>query len=76
MFIFFPRPGYEWKDPTHEQWTQRCKEIVGRDDIPLKILDISRWNINEIIAEYYSDGNIFCLGDAVHRQVCIASMAF
>jgi hypothetical protein len=69
MFIFFPTPGYEWKDPTQEQWIQRCKEVVGRDDIPLDILDISRWNINEIVAEYYSDGNIFCLGDAVHRQV-------
>ncbi|EHY56974.1 hypothetical protein HRR86_001521 [Exophiala dermatitidis] len=68
MFILFPKPGAEWKEPTHEQWAQRCKEIVGRDDLPLEILDISKWYINEIIAEYYSDGNIFCLGDAVHRH--------
>jgi len=67
MFILFPKPGAEWREPSHEEYVQRCKEIVGRDDIPLKILDISKWNINEIVAEYYSDGNIFCLGDAVHR---------
>jgi len=48
--------------------------MVGRD-IPLKILDISKWNINEIVAEYYSDGKIFCLGDAVHRQVFICVVA-
>lgn len=68
MFILFPKPGVEFKEPTHEQYLKRCKEIVGRDDIPIEILDISKWNINEIVAEYYSDGNIFCLGDAVHRH--------
>ncbi|KIX09723.1 uncharacterized protein Z518_00804 [Rhinocladiella mackenziei CBS 650.93] len=68
MFILFPKPGTEWKEPTHEQYVQRCKEIVGRDDLPLEILDISKWYINEIVAEYYSKGNIFCLGDAVHRH--------
>lgn len=68
MFILFPKPGAEWKEPTHEQYLQRCKEIVGRDDLPIEILDVSKWNINEIVAQYYSDGNIFCLGDAVHRH--------
>jgi hypothetical protein len=28
---------------------------------------VAKWYINEIVAERYSDGNIFCLGDAVHR---------
>jgi hypothetical protein len=33
-------------------------------------LDVSKWNINEIVAEYYSDptSTIHCLGDAVHRH--------
>jgi 2-polyprenyl-6-methoxyphenol hydroxylase-like FAD-dependent oxidoreductase len=68
MFILFPKPGVEFQEPTHEQYLKRCKEIVGNDDLPLEILNVSKWNINEIIAEYYSDGNIFCLGDAVHRH--------
>lgn len=68
MFIYFPKPGVEWKEPTKEQWLDRCRETVGRPDLPIEILDISRWNINEIVAEYYSEGNIFCLGDAVHRH--------
>ena len=68
MFILFPKPGVEFKEPTPEQYLQRCKEIVGNDDISLEVLNVSKWYINEIIAEYYSDGNIFCLGDAVHRH--------
>ena len=68
MFILFPKPEIEFKEPTHEQYYQRCKDIVGRDDLPLEILNISKWNINEIVAEHYSDGNVFCLGDAVHRH--------
>jgi FAD binding domain len=67
MFIVFPRPEVDWKEPTTEQLVSRCKDLVGRDDIPLEILDVSKWNINEIVAEYYSRDNIFCLGDAVHR---------
>lgn len=67
MFICLPMPGKEWKEPTQEQWEQRIREMVGRDDIPFKILDISKWYINEIVAEQYSKGNIHCLGDAVHR---------
>lgn len=68
MFILFPKPDVEFTEPTHEQYLQRCKQIVGRDEIPIEILNISKWNINEIVAEYYSEGNIFCLGDAVHRH--------
>ncbi|KIV76891.1 hypothetical protein PV11_08740 [Exophiala sideris] len=68
MFILFPKPGAEWREPTVEEYTQRCREIVGNDDLPLEVLDVSKWYINEIVAEYYSDGNIFCLGDAVHRH--------
>lgn len=70
MFIFFAKPGLgeNWREPTLEECRKRCQEFIGRDDLPLKILDRSKWTINEIVAEYYSDGNVFCLGDAVHRH--------
>lgn len=35
---------------------------------PDNFQDVSKWYINETVAERYSDGNIFCLGDAVHRH--------
>ena len=72
MFIFFPKQGVTYTEPTMEQWVKRCKQVVGRDDLPLEVLDVSKWYINEIVAEHYSypekEPNVFCLGDAVHRH--------
>ncbi|ETN40576.1 uncharacterized protein HMPREF1541_04853 [Cyphellophora europaea CBS 101466] len=70
MFILFPKPEVEYKEPTMAQWEAKCRKIVGNDKLPLKILDVSKWLINETVAERYSDptNTIHCLGDAVHRH--------
>ncbi|KAH6698517.1 2,4-dichlorophenol 6-monooxygenase [Leptodontidium sp. MPI-SDFR-AT-0119] len=68
MFILFGKRGAEWQEPTLEQCYKRIREFIGNDDLPVEILDRSKWTINEIVAEYYSEGNVFCLGDAVHRH--------
>ncbi|KAK4182348.1 phenol 2-monooxygenase [Podospora australis] len=72
MFIFLPPPGADVKADdmiaTEEEYIKRAKEIIGDDSVDVEILDVSKWWINETVAEYYSDGNIFCLGDAVHRH--------
>ncbi|KAI6826123.1 hypothetical protein KC332_g8801 [Hortaea werneckii] len=70
MFIVFPEPGFSDYSvrPSNEEYIKRVKEWIGDDTIPVKILDAAKWYINEIVAEKYSDGNIFCLGDAVHRH--------
>ena len=70
MFIIIPQPGFEdFKiRPSNEQYLKRAREVIGDDSLPIKILDVAKWYINEIVAERYSDGNIFCLGDAVHRH--------
>ncbi|KAL4812579.1 FAD binding domain-containing protein [Aspergillus spinulosporus] len=70
MFILFPTRDYDpaSASPSKEEYLQRIKELIG-DETPAKILNISKWYINEIVAETYSDGNnVFCLGDAVHRH--------
>ncbi|KAM5354646.1 hypothetical protein ACJ41O_001293 [Fusarium nematophilum] len=68
MFILFPNRDC---DPSiqvsEEQYAQRIREFIG-DDTPVEILNISKWFINEIVAEKYSRGNVYCLGDAVHRH--------
>lgn len=69
MFILFPRNGVEFKMPSHAQLLGRCREIAGKNDIPLEILDVSKWHINETVAEHYAKGHVFCLGDAVHRYI-------
>ena len=72
MFIFLPPPGADVKADdmlaSEEAYVARVKEMIGDDSVAVKILDVSKWWINETVAEYYSDGNIFCLGDAVHRH--------
>ncbi|KAK0723271.1 FAD binding domain-containing protein [Lasiosphaeria miniovina] len=60
------------QDPklTHLDWdayVPRIKESIG-DDTPVEVLHVSKFYINETYAETYSKGNVFCLGDAVHRH--------
>lgn len=72
MFIVFCEPGFEDFSvrPSHDEYMSRIREFIGDDTIEPKILDVSKWYINEIVAERYSDDNrsIFCLGDATHRH--------
>ena len=73
MFIFLPHPGSgvtaEELNAPHEEYIARIKEMIGDEKVGVEILDASKWQINEIVAERYGDGrNAFCLGDAVHRH--------
>jgi 2-polyprenyl-6-methoxyphenol hydroxylase-like FAD-dependent oxidoreductase len=68
MFILFPRPGIDPSDVTRREYLAQVKNFIGDESINAEILDVSRWTINEIVAETYSKSNIFCLGDAVHRH--------
>ncbi|QKX58385.1 uncharacterized protein TRUGW13939_05507 [Talaromyces rugulosus] len=68
MFILFPNRDCDHNiQPSREAYLSRVRDFIG-DDTPAEILDVSKWFINEIVAEQYSQGNVFCLGDAVHRH--------
>jgi 2-polyprenyl-6-methoxyphenol hydroxylase-like FAD-dependent oxidoreductase len=69
VFIILPVPGYKADfPPTQEQWMKRVKQMIGDDSVDVEILNISKWQINDVVAEQYSEGRVFCLGDAVHRH--------
>jgi 2-polyprenyl-6-methoxyphenol hydroxylase-like FAD-dependent oxidoreductase len=56
MFIMFPIQGIDSDiKPTDQQYLQRVREFIG-DDTPAEILNISKWFINETVAETYSVG--------------------
>lgn len=55
-------------EPSSSDIQARIRELVGRETMPVKILDVSRWTINDIVAQQYSLGRVFCMGDAVHRH--------
>lgn len=60
MFVFFPKPGavVELKS-SHEEYLACVKALVGDDSIPVEILGVSKWYINEIVAECYSKDNMY-----------------
>jgi 2,4-dichlorophenol 6-monooxygenase len=55
-------------EPSLEDIEARVLELVGQQAAPVKILHVSGWTINDVVAEKYSDGRVFCMGDAVHRH--------
>ncbi|KAJ5298381.1 uncharacterized protein N7443_006501, partial [Penicillium atrosanguineum] len=69
LFIVLPERGEELEiNPTNEEWLGRMKEFIGDDTIHTEILGISKWRINDVVAQRFSKGRVFCLGDAVHRH--------
>ncbi|KAK4556988.1 hypothetical protein LTR86_005969 [Recurvomyces mirabilis] len=68
LCIIFPAPGAKREVRSAEEYLPRIREFIGDDSVDVQIKGISTWVINETAADVYSDGNIFCLGDAVHRH--------
>ncbi|WP_326719183.1 MULTISPECIES: FAD-dependent monooxygenase [unclassified Streptomyces] len=74
------RPWNEWMivwgydvtagapDLTTEYAESVVRQLVGDDDIPVTIKSSSAWTVNEMYAETYSNGRVFCAGDATHRH--------
>ncbi|KAI1803009.1 FAD binding domain-containing protein [Daldinia bambusicola] len=68
LCVLLPAPNAPREVRSNEEYTQRIRELIGDDSVDVKLLSVSTWVINETVAEYYSKGNVFCLGDAVHRH--------
>lgn len=70
-------PTYTGADATPEQLIWRIRKAVGdpaAENLPVKILNASKWSINDIHAEKLSVGRIHCMGDAVHRHPPAAAL--
>lgn len=55
-------------DLTTEYAESVVRQLVGDDEIPVTIKSSSAWTVNEMYAETYSNGRVFCAGDATHRH--------
>ena len=53
---------------TTEQVQARLDAFVGAHVTDLQIEKISYWYVNQTYATHYSQGRVFCGGDAVHRH--------
>ncbi|HEY8982550.1 MAG TPA: FAD-dependent monooxygenase [Streptomyces sp.] len=74
------RPWNEWMivwgydvtagapDLTTEYAESVVRKLIGDDEVPVTIKSSSAWTVNDQYAETYSNGRVFCAGDAVHRH--------
>jgi 2,4-dichlorophenol 6-monooxygenase len=53
---------------TREQALWEIRQIIQDDTIPVTVTGISPWRINQVVADRYSSGRVFCAGDSVHRH--------
>jgi 2,4-dichlorophenol 6-monooxygenase len=64
--------GYDINDPPPDVSDEQAREIahnlIGDDSIPIEIVSTSLWTNNRLYATRYSEGRVFCMGDAVHRH--------
>ncbi len=64
--------GYDINDPPpnvdDEAATRIAHTLIGDDTIPIQIRSTSLWSVNRLYATRYSNGRVFCMGDAVHRH--------
>lgn len=71
MFILFPDPAAGTEiNATQEEYLKCVKDMIGDDSLPAEIMGVSKWFINEIVAEYYSDGNMYSPLIVKYRKTC------
>jgi len=68
LAIFGHDPTQGEPDTSFETITGRVRDLIGDDSIPVRVHDVSKWTINHVVAARYSEGRVFCAGDAVHRH--------
>jgi hypothetical protein len=60
MFILIPAPGAGVDfAPSEAEYLDCVRKMIGDDALPMEILGISKWFINETVAEYYSEENMY-----------------
>jgi 2,4-dichlorophenol 6-monooxygenase len=74
------RPWHEWlgvwnydidRPPPKlngDEATAILRQMIGDYDTEIQVRSISTWTVNSRYATRYSNGRMFCVGDAVHRH--------
>jgi 2,4-dichlorophenol 6-monooxygenase len=64
--------GYDIDGPppevTEESATAIVRDLVGDPQLEVQIDSAALWTVNHAYATRYSEGRVFCAGDAVHRH--------
>ncbi|KIY00306.1 uncharacterized protein Z520_03991 [Fonsecaea multimorphosa CBS 102226] len=69
QLIAIPTPGAPpLKKLDDVNWVEVISRLIGDPSVKIDIFTKTKWRVNEVVADFYSKGNVFCLGDAVHRH--------
>lgn len=69
VHVFMYDPATESLDDLSEtEIVRRVRVAVGDDHLAVDVLGVAGWQVNAQVAPRWSNGRIFCLGDAVHRH--------
>lgn len=63
--------NYPVDDPraqSDEQVEADVRASLGIADLPLEIHKITRWSVEAVMADRYSEGRVYLVGDAAHRH--------
>ncbi len=63
--------NYPVDDPraqSDEQVEADVRASLGIPEVPMEIRKITRWSVEAVMAERYSQGRVFLVGDAAHRH--------
>jgi 2-polyprenyl-6-methoxyphenol hydroxylase-like FAD-dependent oxidoreductase len=66
--ILFCDPSIQRINASDDQIMKQIRELIGDDSVDIKIRGRHVWRIKDSVAEVYHKGNVYCLGDAVHRH--------
>ncbi|MFI7416329.1 FAD-dependent oxidoreductase [Nonomuraea sp. NPDC049684] len=53
---------------TEEDGVRIAHQLIGDDQVPVKVESISTWAVNDVYAADNMAGRVICVGDAVHRH--------
>jgi len=47
---------------------ERARMTIGDPNLPVRVKDVSKWQLNHVVAREYRKGRVFLAGDAAHRH--------
>ncbi|MBP1934822.1 2-polyprenyl-6-methoxyphenol hydroxylase-like FAD-dependent oxidoreductase [Ammoniphilus resinae] len=63
---YFPDHGEGPEDFNDEHCLQLIRAGVGREDVKARIVDARKWEVAAYVADRFSEGRAFIIGDAAH----------
>lgn len=68
VLLFMYDPDTEDIDTSVEAMLPRVHKAIGDPTIPVRIKNVSKWQVNHVLATEYRRGRVFLAGDAAHRH--------